>query len=133
MKKKLFYIIGVIVIASLLAFVLYNFYPSKINISDNASAKIIYVYGDENIDKPLNKDDALIIKDIFNGKELFRDNPSCGFDTNISLRFDNSIFSVACDGCPIIKYKNRYFNVSESQIKQIHNIMKKYGAQFPCV
>ena len=65
----------------------------------------------------------MIIKEIFNGKELFRDNPS----------FDNITFSVACDGCPIIKYKNKYFYVSEIELEQIHNIMKKYGAKFPCI
>lgn len=133
MKKKLFYIVVCVVIVFLLVFNFCGCYPIKINISDNAAAKIVYKYDDENIDRPLNEDDALIIRDIFNGKELFRDNPSCGFDTNISLRFDNSIFSVACDGCSIIKYKNRYFNLSETQIEQIHNIMKKYGAHFPCV
>ncbi len=72
----------------------------------------------------INKEDMLIIKEIFNGKELFRDNPSCGFDENISLCFDNITFSVACDGCPIIKYKNKYFYVSEIELEQIHNIME---------
>lgn len=93
----------------------------------------LYIYEDKNINESLNKEDMLIIKEIFNGKELFRDNPSCGFDENISLCFDNITFTVACDGCPIIKYKNKYFYVSEIELEQIHNIMKKYGAKFPCI
>lgn len=37
----------------------------------------LYIYEDENINELLNKKDMLIIKDIFNGKELFQDNLFC--------------------------------------------------------
>lgn len=130
MKNKLF-TAGIIV--SLILFVFCSCNLNKINIPDNATAKIVYKYDDKNINESLNEDESLIIKDIFNGKELFYDNPSCGFNANISLSFDNKTFMIACDGCSIIKYNNKYFNVSDSQIEQIHNIMQKYGAKFPCI
>lgn len=134
MSKKgylIFCVLGVLIIIASIVFILYN--PSKINISNCENATIIYMYGDKIIDKPIDKKDMLIIRDILDGKELYKDSPSCGFDANISLRFDNNTFSVACDGCSIIKYRNKFLDLSESEIEQIHNIMKKYGAKFPCI
>lgn len=135
MKKRVFLVISGLIVIVLIIFILLEFFKLKeiINIADSNEAEIVYVYGDKNITEELSKDDLIIIKDIINGKQLYKDEPSCGFDENISLRFDKNIFSVACDGCPIIKYNNKYFNVSDLQIEEIHNIMKKYGAKFPCV
>lgn len=134
MKKIVLWGIGGLIACTLIALaVLMFFSPNEINIVNSNEAKIVYIYGDKNILEKLNEDDLLTIENIINGKQLYQDEPSCGFDENISLHFNNNIFSVACDGCPIIKYNNKYFSVSDSQIEQIHNIMEKYGAEFPCV
>lgn len=130
MKKKLF---TTGIVFSLILFVFCSCNLNKVNIPDSSTAKIVYKYNDKNINESLNEDESLIIKDIFNDKELFYDNPSCGFNANISLSFDDKTFMIACDGCSIIKYNNKYFNVSDSQIEQIHNIIQKYGAKFPCI
>ena len=105
----------------------------KIDLYEFNEADIVFVYDDKMIYETLDYTDANEIKNIFNGKMIYDDNPSCGFDDNISVRFDNEIFSLACDGCPIIRYNSSYFSVSEEDIEVIHDIMKKYGASIPCV
>lgn len=108
-------------------------FPKNVNISNDLQGNIKYIYNDKNISASMSKDDSQTIINIINGSECHNDNPSCGFDGNISFSFGSDIFLPACDGCPIIKYCNKYFNVSKSEIEQIHNIMAKHGAKFPCV
>lgn len=42
---------------------------------------------------------------------------------------------VACDGCPMVYYKNenRYFKLSEEENKMLKRILEKYGFYFPYV
>lgn len=108
-------------------------FSEKIRISEDLQSSIKFIYNDKNINTQMDKEDSDAVVDIFNNKECFTDNPSCGFDGNISLTFGTDTFMVACDGCSIIKHNNKYFNVSDSEIRQIHRIMRKYGARFPCV
>lgn len=133
MKKKIFLIISIIIIVGVIIFLFYNLNSNKIDISDNATAKVTYVYEGKNVNESLTPKETQTIKNIFNDKELLADNPSCGFDDNISLRFDNNIFAIACDACPIIRYNNKYFYVTDEEIGQIHTIMEKHGAKFPYV
>lgn len=108
-------------------------FPKNVNISNDLQGSIKYIYNDENISASMSKDDSQTIINIINSNECHNDNPSCGFDGNISFSFGTDTFLPACDGCPIIKYRTKYFNVSESEIEQIHNIMAKHGAKFPFV
>lgn len=108
-------------------------FSEKVSISDDLQGNIKFIYNDKNIDTQMDIEDSDAVIDIFNNKECFADNPSCGFDGNISLTFGTDTFMVACDGCSTIKYHNKYFYVSDSEIRQIHRIMRKYGARFPCV
>ena len=65
--------------------------------------------------------------------ELYNDEPSCGFDKNISIKFDNDYYCIACDSCGIVKFKDKYFNISNSERSKVEKIFKKYGGTFPCV
>lgn len=126
--KKLFAVYFLIVLV-----ILSSCNTKKVDLSKFSEANITYVYEDKNIHETLDDTDTNEIKNIFNGKMIYDDNPSCGFDDNISVRFGDEIFSIACDGCPVIRYKGEYIFVSEEDIEVIHNIMKKYGASFPSV
>lgn len=109
----------------------------KVNTSKMSNGMVRFVYMDKNISKQLDGGDACFVKEMFNGKWLYKDNPSCGFSDNVSVSFDNgdNIFCIAQDSCPIIydKSKNKYFKVSEEGILELHEILEKYGFVFPCV
>ena len=111
---------------------LFNFLNSKVNIPDTG-AKLNYIYNDKNISIDLSTDESKLFKDIFNGKRLYNDSPSCGFSKNVSICFDDLFFCVACDKCPIVKLNGKYFKISEAEQKSLINIFEKYGGFFPCI
>ena len=56
----------------------------------------------------LSSDDTEELRGIFAGKRLYRDNPSCGFDENASVKFGVSqTFCIAKDTCPIVYWKEK--------------------------
>ena len=56
----------------------------------------------------LSSDDTEELRGIFAGKGLYRDNPSCGFDENASVKFgDSQTFCIAKDTCPIVYWKEK--------------------------
>lgn len=99
----------------------------------STSACLTYVYNTQNINTLLSDKEGNLLKDIFNNKRLYSDNPSCGFTEDVSICFEDMVFCVACDGCPIVKLGNKYFKISTSDRKTIDQIFEKYGGAFPCV
>lgn len=100
------------------------------------SGKVSFVYGDSNILENLSDKDCNIIKDMFDNKKLYKDNPSCGFSENIAIVFDDSkVFCIANDECPIIYYQNKnlFFDLSNKENELLRNILTQYGLYFPCV
>ena len=91
----------------------------------------------KDISDKLTSEEEETILNILNKKTLGRDNPSCGFDDDISIRFNNDeeIFSIACDNCGIIYWKNKdkYLSLTDSENETIRNILRKHGFIFPCV
>ena len=81
----------------------------------------------------LSTEETIQICAIFDGKILYRDNLSCGFSENVAVVFnENQTFCIACDSCPIVywKEKNKYFNITEAQKKQLYSILKEHGLSF---
>ena len=107
----------------------------KVSVDKNQTVQLVYKYTDANVDVQLSKQESETILDIFDGKELFSDNPSCGFDENISLRFDGRIYCPACDTCCTVKdcSSGQYFTVSRSERDTIEKIFNTHGGHFPCV
>ena len=103
------------------------------NISVDSIGQLHYNYNNEHISVILTKFENDIVKDIFNKKKLYFDEPSCGFDKNISIKFDNDYYCIACDSCGIVKFKDKYFNISNSERRKVEKIFKKYGGTFPCI
>lgn len=106
---------------------------NKVNISENAEGSVVFKYDNTQIDEALDETESDQIKKILNNRELYYDNPSCGFTENVSIRFNSKVFSIACDKCSIIKHNGKYLSVSDNDIAIIRNIMEKHGAHFPCV
>ena len=103
------------------------------NISVDSIGQLHYNYNNEHISVILTKFENDIVKDIFNKKKLYSDEPSCGFDKSISIEFDDNYYCIACDSCGIVKLNDKYFNISTAERSKIEEIFKKYGGEFPCV
>lgn len=109
-------------------------YSHLIIVPECENAEIVFVHNDTHINETISKEDTKKLRAIISKYNfLYYDNPSCGFDENISIRFGRQVFSPSCDSCPVIRHKFKYFDVSESDIEQFKKIMGKYGAYFPCV
>ncbi len=99
-------------------------------------ADVCFVYGDANVLKPMKEEDLELIQSIFDTKKLYKDNPSCGFDENISIKINKThTFCIARDTCPIVywKEKDRYIKLMEEEKNQLYKILESYGFSFPCV
>ena len=122
----------IVIIALAVGFLLFSFLSPKVNISGR-NAILNYVYNDKKININLNAQESRIIKDMFNNKRLYKDNPSCGFSENVSISFGKTTFCIACDSCPIVKLEDKYFKISKQDRKILNKIFGEYGAFFPCV
>lgn len=96
----------------------------------------------DSVDRPVDRtqtvsdDDLEAIKALFDGKLLYRDTPSCGFDEEISLRFNGTeTFCVANDTCPVVYWKEKdcFFRLSETEQRQLYALLEPYGFYFPCI
>jgi len=134
--KPKYIIIGFIPLV--LIFLYFLIFPEVVYVPDCETGEITCVEYSENnqeirLTKTMSEEDTEVIKEIFSKKrKLYFDSPSCGFYGH-SIRLGNQEFYPACDTCNTILYKTKYFNVSEKEIAEIHKIMEKYGAKFPCV
>lgn len=109
---------------------------SKTNTDIMETGRVTFVYDDLNISECLSDKDLNTLKELFDNKRLYRDNPSCGFSENVSVVFDESeVFCVACDDCPIIYYQNKglYFALSNQENDLLRKVLIQYGFHFPCV
>jgi hypothetical protein len=106
-----------------------------VDISDSTTAELRFIHGDKNIETEMSADDFRIITEIFKGKVLFSDVPSCGFSKDIAVLIDNQTFCLACDDCGLVylSEKDKYFDLSEEENKKVREILTSYGFHFPCV
>lgn len=112
------------------------FKTDVVNINFAESGEAIFRYNGSNITSSLSTQEMSEIYEIFSNKRMYRDNPSCGFSENISLKINNlQTFCFANDTCPIVywKEKDKYFKVTENEKKQLYNILQNHGFIFPCV
>lgn len=135
MRKKIIIIpVVVCVLLIILGFLLGK--NATVNIDVLTSGKIVYTYNDMSIDELCTENELSAIYDIFNGKVLYSDNPSCGLSDEIAIVVNGGqTFCLPSDSCTIIywKEKGKYFHVSEKEMEQLHEIFEQYGAKFPCV
>ncbi|MCQ2449738.1 MAG: hypothetical protein MJ132_06085 [Clostridia bacterium] len=132
MKKHIIISILAVVVLLFTGFLLLKIFSPKVNISGE-KAKLSYIYNDKNIIVDLSAEENKQLKEMFNGKKLYKDSPSCGFSKNISICFNESYFCIACDQCSTVKLDNKYFNISKADRKVLNGIFEKYGGSFPCI
>jgi len=108
----------------------------RVNTEFFYNGDIIFCYEDFELFQHLDDKEFKILKSILNGKKLYRDNPSCGFSENISIKFnDEQTFCIARDSCPIIywKEKDKYIKLSKKEKQKLYDLFETYGLFFPCV
>lgn len=134
LKKKYIIILPIIFIFVLLLLAFYIF--NKTNLDFVKRGRAVFKYANTDISQQLSDEDCEKIINIFDNKIMYNDEPSCGFDENISIIFNNSqTFCIACDTCPVIywKEKDKYFRISEDKKNQLYSILNNYGFIFPCI
>lgn len=107
----------------------------KVSVDKNQPVELVYKYAGASVDVQLTEQESEQIISIVVGKELYFDNPSCGFDDNVSLRVNGKIFCPACDTCCTVKdcSSGQFFNISQAERDIIEEIFESHGGHFPCV
>lgn len=133
MKKKTIIIVILLVLIVLTSLIVINI--KRVQINTNSKVILVYKYSDKDIDVELTEEESNKIIELFNGKVLLKDNPSCGFDKDVSFIINGNYYEIAEDGCGIIysDRENRYIRLSNKEKEIYKEIMDKYGAKCPCV
>ncbi len=130
--KKFIPIIGCLFLAVFMVFSLYS--CSKVEVA-KGEIVAVFKYGDADIKKQLSEKDAQTVIDIFDGKGMFSDAPSCSFTEDVALIINENTYCVACDTCGKIynTKEDKYFSLSDKENETIRNLLNEYGFTFPCV
>ena len=107
---------------------------SKVEIA-NGEMVAVFKYDNVDIHEILSNEDANIVSDVFKGKTLFSDSPSCTFTENVALIIDGNTYCIACDNCGLIYSvkDDKYFNLDDNENETIRNLLREYGFKFPCL
>ena len=108
---------------------------SRVRISEDRPVTLVFRCGDTSVEEPLTDAEAAQVIEIFEGKALSFDNPSCGFTADVSLRVGGHIFCPACDQCRIVMDLTslRYFSLTQAERDVIESIFAAHGGYFPCI
>ena len=135
MKKRFFVLI---LLFMLIAIVLGAIYirSNKIRMDFATEGTVYFIHDDVNVASPLSDEDLNSIKGILDGKRMYKDNLSCGFSEDVSIKFNQSqTFCIARDTCPIVYWKeeNCFIKLTEEEQSRLYELLEKYGFFFPCV
>ena len=125
----------VLVLCALFLTGLFYYFHSTIRISDESFGIAKFIYGDMKIETEITDENLNQLVDVFEGKILKIDSPSCGFTENVSVKIDDKTFCIACDTCGVIYLleDDKYFFLSDEENETIRKILKSYGFEFPCI
>lgn len=136
LKKKIVKLAFLVLVLCVLIFVgLFYYFHSTIRISDGSFGVAKFIYGDMKIERKISDKNLNRLIDVFEGKTLKIDSPSCGFTENVSVKIDNKTFCIACDTCGVIYLleEDKYFYLSDEENETIRKILESYGFEFPCI
>jgi len=107
---------------------------SAVEIPADSTGTLRFIYEKEKIITEIGADDLRTLAEMFRGREMYSDSPSCGFSEDISLVIGGQTFCFANDGCAIIyiSEKNRYFRITHEESVTLREILTSYGFHFPC-
>ena len=134
-RKILVLIVFVFVLVSVVLGIM-HFSIRKTNMEFAKEAEACFIYGDVTTSQYLEDKDLETLKEIFDDKILYKDDPSCGFSEDISVRFNQSqTFCIARDTCPIVYWleEDRYIRLTEEEKLLLFDLLEPYGFEFPCI
>jgi hypothetical protein len=135
--KKVIIWVACVVIAISIGGLIFYLNMDKVDTMQISNGEIRFVYRDSNMNTKLSDEDEKYIKEIFNKRQLYKDNPSCGFSENVSILFNegNIKFFIAQDSCPILYYanKDKYFKLTDDEAAGLCSLLEDYGFVFPCI
>ncbi len=135
MKRYFIYLLIVFVFAAA-CFGMMCLRDNRVKMEFATEAKVCFQYGDVNVLQNLDDEELAIIKGIFDGKKLYKDNPSCGFSESILIKFNEyQTFCIARDTCPIVYIleADRYLKLTEEEKTRLYNVLEAHGVFLPCV
>ena len=125
----------------LIAFIALMVWWFSMDINSNFATEVFLEFHYEDISISVtitDENDILILKQILSGRP-FRDSPSCGFSTAISITMTNGrksiMFCPANDGCPLLRIgtSDRYIRISDEAKARLNEVLERYGMFFPCI
>ena len=130
--KKYIVIFGSLLLISLLIFSFAS--CSRVEVAEGEIVAV-FRYGDTDITQILSDEDSIAVRNIFDGKTMASDSPSCGFSENVALVVAGNTYCIACDNCGKIYNieKDKYFNLSDKENEILRSLLCEYGFTFPCV
>lgn len=127
-----------LILCGIIGILIFNSFKLDSELYSRAVA--VFKYEDKDINEGITEDDRAELANLFSGKILRKDNPSCGFSENIAVCFKSDegeriTFCIARDTCGIvyIKERDRYIHLSKKETKQLRAILANYEMTFPCI
>lgn len=107
---------------------------SRVDIAEDQPVMLVFRCGDTAVEEPLSEAEAAQIIEIFQGKQLFFDNPSCGFSPDVSLRIGGRAYCPACDKCCYVQdiFSLKCFKLTQAERDILESIFSAHGGFFPC-
>ena len=136
MKRKILVLIVIIFVLVLVVLGIICFSIRKTNMEFAKEAEVCFIYGDVVVSQNLGDKEVETLKEILDDKILYKDDPSCGFSEDISVRFNQSqTFCIARDTCPIVYWleEDRYIRLTEEEKLLLYDLLEPYGFEFPCI
>jgi len=133
-KKQITFILILCIVVSLVVF--FHRKRNSVHIDSVEKCEVVFVYNGTSASHILSMQDLEQIRRIFEGKYVYKDNPSCGFTDKISIIFDDSkTFCIARDTCPVIYWKeeDKYFQITEGEKNYLYQLLERFGFTFPCL
>lgn len=134
MKTKTILFLIIILAALLLLYLFIQ--PGIVRLNSVQSGTAVFKYDSADISTPISDRDLSLLREMFHGKLITKDNPSCGFSEDVCIILDDKMtFCFACDACPIVcwKERERYFRITEEEQAELYALLKNYGFHFPCL
>lgn len=131
MKRYLAFIGSLLIAASVLCACSSS---AKVNMADT-EITAVFKYNSADITASLSEGDCEAVRRIFNGKAMFSDSPSCGFDENVALISNGVTYCIACDTCGLVYVAedDKYFSLSDEENETLRSLLGEYGFTFPCL
>lgn len=112
---------------------------SRTSISADQTVTMTYIRDGLDITRILTDEEAATVISILSGNKahspIFSGIPSCGFDESVSLTVGSHTYGIALDTCGTVYdfTVDRYMDLTDEEIRQIHAIFETYSGKFPCV